>query len=150
MFLSSTRHSSTLFSMYLSSTRHSSTFIIIWNVCCFFYFSFGIYFISKCLFLCVTRKCETFAVLAFLCVILICFTRRTIAGIISDAQLNRHRQRRPLKNGWIYTTSHVNNNNESAKGKKKQEVDDHIIEKHNLTFITFYHLFILHFYAFKQ
>ena len=104
--------------MYFYSTRHSLTFIIFWNVFCFCYFIFGICFIIKCLFLCVdefwsmylcdfdyecvrirTPNCASYAVFAFLSVILICFARRTLASIRSDAQLDRHRHLRPLKNG---------------------------------------------------
>ena len=132
------RHLETLISMYFSSTRHSLTFIIIWNVYCFFNFFFGICFIIKCLFLCVTEcwsmylcdfhyecvrirtpNCAFFAVLAFLSVILICLARRTLASITSDAKLHRHRHRRPLKNGWI---SHFTRQQQQRDGQTRRGV----------------------------
>ena len=50
-----------------------------------------------------TRKCVFTAGLAIVIVLLMCLARlmetRSIAGITSDVQLNRHRKPRSLKNG---------------------------------------------------
>ena len=98
-----------------------------WNFIRFdsYYFLYGLCFIVMCFFGCCmqclrmywcnfhyncvriyTTNCATFCVLACLVLFTIYWMRnienQAIARITRDAQ---HRQRRPLKNGWITTTN---------------------------------------------